>query len=62
MRRILAKGIYAAYCKHCEEQVTADVEDGSFAHEFGIEHVYSFSCSQCHEPVASEDVDFIEWD
>lgn len=56
------EGIYIAYCSHCEDQVLADVEDGSFDHEFGTEHLYSFVCSQCHEDLASSEVDFVEYD
>lgn len=57
-----SRGVYTSYCPVCEEQVRVDIEDGSFDHEFGTEHVYGFSCSKCHEDLDEKNVDFIEWD
>lgn len=35
------------YCRECEEMTTLGVEDASFGHEFGTEHIFHVVCSVC---------------
>lgn len=35
------------YCKECHDMKQTVIDDQSFGHEFGTEHIYDYNCVDC---------------